>query len=298
MLRNFVLSLSLLCLLAICSMTINCGSSSSSNGGGQNCTGGPFNVVGDWQITVSDSGGGGTTNGFGAINSAGLALFFDTSGDSLALPTITGTSCFSGSTTAYGPPGLGGGAIADASQGTVNSATSISGSFTGTGGNPSGTISATSYSPESSVTALSGAMLGEIASEAVILDLTFTPGPSNSSMTFTGSNGFSCDVSGSFSQEAAGNVASINVFDVSMTFSGTGCPTATTAAIAGLGFESSSDYFGFNLGAAATYLYADMLDPAGPFAIEIFPQGVAGAAAAAQASKPAPQQRWPLGTYE
>jgi hypothetical protein len=269
MLRNVVVSVSLLCLVALCAVTMNCGSSSHSTT--TSCTGGPFDVVGDWQITVSDNGGG-STSGFGAINSAGLALFFDTSGDSVDMPTITGASCFSGSITAYGPPGLGGGAITDPAQGNVNSATSITGTFTGSGGNPSGTISATSFSPETSVTPLSGAMLGEIASEAVILNLTFTPGPSNSSMTFTGSNGFSCDVSGSFTQEVGGNVASVNVFDISMTFSGTGCPTPTTSAMTGLGFESSSDYFNFNPGGApGTYLYADMLDPAGPFAIEIFP---------------------------
>jgi hypothetical protein len=256
MLRNIVLSLSLLCLLAICALTINCGGSSNSGGG----KGGPYDVVGDWQITVS--GGGGSTAGYGVINSSGQALFFDSIGETLQLPTITGASSFSGSLTVFEPGGLSATASA---QGNVNSATSISGSISG---NASGTFSASSYSPVTSVPALTGAMNGKSVS-GVLVELTLAPTGTNSSMSFTGSNGISCDVSGTFTQEET-----LNVFDVSMTFSGTGCPTPTTSAITGLGFESSSDYFTF--GATGTCLYADMLDPAAPFILEIYvPVGAA-----------------------
>jgi hypothetical protein len=261
--RNFLISLSFLCLLAICAMITNCGSSSKSGGGNG---GGPYDVVGDWQLTLSGS----STTGYGVINTTGLALFFDNLGETLELPTITGASSFSGTATIYEP----GGASSTATvQGNVNSATSISGTLSGNG---SGSFTAASYSAVTSVTALSGAMTGESWSGA-LLELTLSPSGSNASMSFTGSNGISCDVSGTFTQEG-GNVATLNVFDVSMTFSGTGCPTLTTTAITGLGLESSSDYLNFNSGSPGTYLYADMLDPAGPFILEIYvPVGAAAA---------------------
>jgi hypothetical protein len=264
MLRNVVLSLSLLCLLAICALTINCGGSSNSN---TTNGGGPYDVVGDWQINLSGSGG--STGGYGVINSSGEALFFDSVGETLELPTITGASSFSGTVTLFDPGDI----ITTASvQGTVNSATSISGTLSG---NLSATASATSYSPVTSVTALTGAMTGQSLS-GVFVDLTLTPTGTNSSMSFTGSF-VSCDVTGTFTQEG-GDVATLNVFDVQMTFSGTGCATPTTSTITGLGFESSSDYFTFNCSTSGTYLYADMLDPAGPFILEIYVPAVCGAA--------------------
>jgi len=97
MLRNIALSISLLCLLAICAITINCGGSSSNGGGGG--TGGPYDVVGDWQLTLSTSG----AIGYGVINSSGQALFFDNIGETLELPTITGVSSFSGTVTLFEP---------------------------------------------------------------------------------------------------------------------------------------------------------------------------------------------------
>ncbi len=264
--RNFVMSLSFLCLLALSAMITNCGSSSKTSLG----SGGPYNVVGDWQLTISSS----TSTGYGVINSAGLALFFDSLGETLEFPTITGASSFSGTATIYEPGGVSSSATA---QGNVNSAASISGSFSGNGA--SGTFSANSYSAVASVTALTGAMTGESPS-GELLDLTFSPSGSNESMSFSGGFG-SCFVSGTFTQETT-----LNVFDVTMTFSGTDCATPTTTAITGLGLESSADYLNFNSGSAGTYLYADMLDPAGPFILEIYPAIAGGAAASRHASRP------------
>jgi len=258
-------------------MTTNCGSSSKSNNGGGGTGGGPYDVVGDWQITVS--GNGGSTTGYGVINSSGLALFFDSLGESLELPTITGASSFSGTITVTEPGGLSSSASA---QGNVSSATSLSGTVSGNG---SGTFSASSYSPVTSVKALSGSLLGESEGISILAELTFTSSGSNSSMSFTGTSGITCLVSGTFTQEG-GTVSTLNVFDVSMTFSGTNCPTPTTSAITGLGFESSSDYFGFNFSNPATYLYADMLDPAGAFPIEIYPQAVGAASPSTHALSP------------
>jgi hypothetical protein len=99
-------------------------------------------------------------------------------------------------------------------------------------------------------------MLAETAGSTTgaIWQLSFTLGPSGSSMAFSGSDGMSCDVSGTFDQEG-GNLSTLNVFDVTMTFSGT-CPDTGTGVVSSLGFESSSDYFDFNGGAPGTYLYS------------------------------------------
>ena len=73
-------------------------------------------------------------------------------------------------------------------------------------------------------------------------------------MSFSGtglSGATTCDINGTFSQEG-GNVANLNVFDVSITF-GAGCPFSN---VSGVGFESNSDYFDMNSNAAGNYLYA------------------------------------------
>jgi hypothetical protein len=131
MFRNTVLSLSLLCLAAWCALAVGCGSSSSKTTTG--CTGGPYNVVGDWTITIT--GGGNSLSGPGVIGSAGTALFFQTTntapapGDTVVMPSISGACSFSGTATAYATSASGGGSATDTVQGSVNSATSISGSI-------------------------------------------------------------------------------------------------------------------------------------------------------------------------
>jgi hypothetical protein len=272
MLRKFVFLLSLICLGAWGITAISCGS--SSNAPTSNCTG-TYNVVGTWQGTFHADNTSLTV--FGAIDSAGLALFFDNSppgetGDTLALPAITGACYFSGDITAYAEPGsVQPGnpiAITDTAQGNVGSTTSITGVFSGT---TSGNFSAVSFSPLSgSVAALTGSLTGQVEGtingQGVLLNLTFSqPNSGSAGMTFTGTEvGTTCTVSGSFDQ-----VATNNVFDVSIAFSGSGCPA--TGTVTGIGFESNTDYFDMNGSAAGTYLYADLLAPSGPFVLEIFP---------------------------
>jgi hypothetical protein len=263
MLRNFVLLLSLLCLLAICAMTINCGSSSSSNNGG-GCTGGPFNVVGDWNLTFNGNAGSA-----GVINTAGLALFFDSFGDVFAGPTITGTCSFSGTATLFATP-LGGGIGGVASAtGNVNSATSISGTATTNGS--SAPFSAAPISPLSGAPiALSASLLGVIQADpgANIWDLTFTPTGTGQGMTVSGTNvAATCTVSGTLTQEGSNNV-----FDSAIAFSGAGCPFPD---INGLALESNSDYFNVNGGAAGTYLYA--ISSTSAAVLEVFGAGTLSA---------------------
>ena len=277
MLSKVSLSLSFICLVLVGALTIGCGSSSS---GPKPCTGGPYNAVGDWQITVSTTGGGSVT-GYGAIDSAGLALFFDnalpaSSGDTLQLPTLTGTCAFSGSINSFAEPGGpdSGTEVSDAITGNVISttpasgspATSITGSFTGSG-SPSGTISAVPFTPlTGSVAAVTGtktgAVQGSFNTTPILLATTFTAAGSNNSMSFATTNEAGCLASGTFTQVGTGNV-----FDVSITLMPT-CPI--TGTFMGIGFESSTDYFSINGGGADTYLYADILDGTNTFVIEFF----------------------------
>jgi len=88
-------------------------------------------------------------------------------------------------------------------------------------------------------------------------------------MSFTGVDVDACSVVGTFTQEG-GNVSNLNVFDVSITYAGSICPA--TGTITGLGFESSSDYFGITGGATGTYFYA--ISSSGAAVFEIFPAGL------------------------
>jgi len=111
-------TVSCLVVLTLLGATINsCGGGSGSGGvGGNN---GPYSVVGNWQASCSAAVGA-TTSGYGAIDSSGLAAFFDTSGDIVQLPTITGAKSFSGNVTAYAVNGN-----SDSPLGTGYSVTSI-----------------------------------------------------------------------------------------------------------------------------------------------------------------------------
>jgi hypothetical protein len=270
-LRPLALLLSVVCLALIAAITLSCGSSSSHFT--QGCTGGPYNVVGDWTLNLASA------SGPGVINSAGLAVFFQTTttvpapGDTVVLPTITGACSFSGTGTAYGTQASGGGSISNPVSGNVNSATSISGTISG-----SGAFSIAPNSPLSgSVTALSGnGWLGvfEGATQLpLIWNISLTPTGNNSSMTFTGSGmmsgGATCLMNGTFNQEG-GNVANLNVFDITINSPDVGCPIGGT--LNGLGFESNSDYFNLNGNAVGTYFYA--IPSSTAFVLEVFQQQV------------------------
>jgi hypothetical protein len=266
---KFGLSLSAICFAAWCVIASSCG-------GSESCKGGPYNVVGDWHITVTQTNGP-SLSGYGAIDSHGVALFFDNSptngtGDTLEMPTITGSCSFSGNMTAYEEPGgpFSGQSVADAAKGNVASNANITGTFTGTVS--TGGFSASKFSPvTSTVSAIIGQKTGEVEgkinSDSILLPLTFSATGTGNSMSFSGNLNQNCTVAGTFTQ-----VGTANVFDVSITFTSTaanGCPI--TGKSTGIGFESSSDYFGFNANNSNdTYLYADILDSSNSFVMEIF----------------------------
>jgi hypothetical protein len=268
MLRKLLWLLPLVPLVLIAALAVSCSSSSSSTTVNQNCTDGPYNIVGNWQINVTPSGGT-PAIGYGAIDSAGLAVFFDTSppnasgdsGGTLQMPSLTGACYFTGSIISSPEAGTSGSVVSDTLQGNVVSATSITGTFSGVS---SGSMAAVPFTPLSgSATALSGSQTGQIISGvADTLTLTFTPG-TGASMSFSGTDTLSCTVSGTFTQ-----VGTSNVFDVTYVYAGAAPCVAATST--GIGFESTTDYFDMNSGAAGTYLYADILSSSGPFVLEIF----------------------------
>ncbi|HTW58577.1 MAG TPA: hypothetical protein VMD99_10615 [Terriglobales bacterium] len=275
MLRTCLLSLCLLCLAAWCAIAVGCGGSSSAPNA--NCAGGPYNVAGDWQTTFTS--GSASLTGYGVINSSGLALFFDNSapgfqtGDTLELPSITGACYFSGSFISYGEPGSvqsgSTAVVTDSAQGNVTSATSITGTFSGTTSGkftmaPSTPLSGSPVALSGTLTAQSqGAFTNGEMLALLKLNLTFAPTGTGASMSFSGSDGVSCNASGTFTEESTDNV-----FDVSITLAGASC--AVTGSLTGLGFESNTDYFNMNDNTAGTYLYADILNSSNTFVLEIF----------------------------
>ena len=265
--------ISLVCLALMCIATPNCGSSS------QSAASAPYDVVGNWQSTVSTKSG--SVLYLGGINSQGTSLFFAPTvislgavnpsafvGDTWELPTITGASSFSGASTLYAASGTqlpsGGTSQALPSPGTVISDNSIS--LT----NSSGDFTLTSAAPlTGTVKALSGVVTGWLndgMGGGPFWPLAFTQASGSSqSMNFSTSGVASCDLAGTFTQ-----VGTSNVFDVSMTFSGA-CEFPTGTSFTGLGFESDVDYFSYNAGQAGMYLYADVvLTSGGAFVMEIY----------------------------
>lgn len=272
MCRKFWLPVSAVCLVAWCATAMGCGSSNKTS----SCTGGPYNVVGNWQITVSQTSGASVT-GYGAIDSAGLTMFFDNSpangsGDTLEMPKITGSCSFSGNLTEFSEPGgpFSGQSVVDTTQGNVTSASAIKGTFTANG-TPKGSFSASTFSPlTGTVSGVVGSKTGEVQGmingQSLVLPLTFAASGTGDSMSFTGST-LNCSVTGTFTQ-----VRTANVFDVSVTFSNNGgnsCGLRNN--FTGIGFESNSDYFGFHGNDSSdTYLYADIQASSNTFVMEIF----------------------------
>ncbi len=264
MLRKSIFLLALLCLAAWFALTVGCGSSSAPKT--KACTG-TFNVVGNWNLTLNGAAGEA-----GVIDTTGLTLFFDSFGDVVSFPGITGACSFTGNATIYAT-GLGGGGTGTATvTGNVNSDTSISGTATATTGSTPFTAAPPASPLITPVAAVSGSMLGEIQGDpgADIWQFAVTATDTGAGMTFSGPNvGSTCTLSGSLTQEGTTS-QNLNVFSSSMTFTGTGCPFSGT--LTGLGLESTSDYFGMNGGTAGTYLYA--MASSAPVVLEIFSQGL------------------------
>jgi len=236
--------------IAVAGLTLSCGSSTS--GGGQHQ--GSYNVVGNWQVGFSVTVGA-SNGGMGAIDSTGVAAFFDTGGNIFQLPTITGTSTFSGSLNAYAenanpfPGGVY--SLTDSAQGTVTSATTIGGTFTALG--TPGTFNLVPFSPLSGANVpLSGAYRAKFLGFTDVVNFNFA-----SDGTFTGSDDPSIQIPGCGFNGTLTQQGSSNVFD--MTFSTMASNSCIATNETGIAFQSKIDYFNVNNGADTNYFYVMML---------------------------------------
>lgn len=263
MIRQWALFLSLVSMVLFASLIISCGGS-SSHSGPTPCTG-TFNVVGDWQGSVTE--GGNTVNLTGTIDSTGNAVFFDSIADIVTVSPITGACSFSSTLTASTSVENPNGAttVSGTASGNVTSDTSLNGSESVIGAT-NGTFTFSSYSPlgTGSVTAMSGIVGADVEGQVADL-LILTLGGTASSITYTGTDAANCTFNGTFSEQGTNNL-----YDVTFNVAGTGC---TASNFTGVGFESDSDLLGVNGNASGTYLYATLTSSGTPFVVEVLPSG-------------------------
>ncbi len=256
-------------LVLIAVITISCGSSSSAIK--PTCTGGPYDVVGVWSTDLYISGVYPVKAG--VISQSGLALFFDNAGDENIMTGITGACSFSDDLIldiGVVNFGVGGNSYSYPVQGNVQPGPVI----TGTVSDPSGPQSFiyTPYPQGISPTALNTSMTlidtsSPIGCSCVQVEVVPSGTGNSADMTLSGTNGLDCSHTGTFKQEGS-NAQDLNVFDVSLTLTGTTCPV--TGTITGLGFESPGDYFNFtDFPPSGTFLYAMSANSANVF--EIYP---------------------------
>ena len=269
MVRRLALLISLSGMVLVGAMTIACGRSTTI--AKPTCVGGPYDVVGDWTLTVNG------IQSIGVVNSSGSALFLiddihntDFHGDEFVLPNISGTCSFSGELTLYVAQQNFGGTYSWPANGSVQSGPVIGGTYSTSQGTPT-FLGVPDFSLISSPVALNSTMtLGDLSS-ATGNEFQVQVAPSgignSANMTFTGTGGINCNVSGTFMQEGS-NLANLDVFDTTITFTGTGCPV--TGTLNGLGFESSVDYSNFSSG-SGPFLFAISSNSAN--VIEIYPFG-------------------------
>jgi hypothetical protein len=261
MIQKCPVFLSLVSVILLASAIISCGGSSSTPTPTP-CTG-AFNVVGDWQGSVTSDG---TTDAlFGTIDSTGNAVFFDTVGDIATLNPITGVCSFSSTLTAYESVENGGPQTTSGpATGNVTSSSAINGSESVNA--TSGTFSFSSYSPLGSgaVTAVSGTVGAEVEGQTTD-GLILTLGGTSSSITYSGTDASDCSFNGAFTQQGTNNL-----YDVTFNISGSNC---TAGNLTGVGFESNSDLLAVNDNGSGTYLYAVITSSGAPFVVEVLPSG-------------------------
>ena len=226
----------------------------------------PIPVQGVYFGTYSINGTPGSTPVYGAIQSGGYGYFADTQGVSYVLSSLTDSGSYSGTLTAYAPPGqtfptgsstasfsVSGGASDNGSY-----VTAVSGSFTGSGESGSFTIN---YQPITinalSLNALAGSYSGYYwGSGSTSIALTV-----NASGSFSGSDGYGCQLSGTLTPVPGYDL-------VQVTASSTGQPVCA-GALSGLGFESTQDLSGQFSHAAGTYVYVGASNAKAGFAAEL-----------------------------
>jgi hypothetical protein len=258
MLRKLLLLSSFVSLALLAAIITSCGGSSSSSTA---CSGGPYNVVGDWQGTVSANGV--NTSLVGAINSSGSAVFFDNTADVATVAPITGTCSFSATMNLYASEIDGDGSLSGTASGNVTAST-ISG--TADINSQTGSVSLSSYSPLSgAVSVPSSDVAGEVQGQVETDFITsLTVGGTSGSITYAGTDINDCSINGTFTEEGTNNVYDVT-FDVS------GSSGSCSGSFTGIGFESNSDLLDADDSATGTYLYAVLNTSSAPFVLEIYP---------------------------
>jgi hypothetical protein len=205
----------------------------------------------------------------GVIDTAGLAIFFKPdytnidpeSGSEIVMPSISGACSFSDTLTVYWSPAVGGGIYTHPAQGLVFPGPPVyfNGTITEPGGNETFLgVPESPFTPTALNTGLNMVALDSPVScrvEFCLLVQVVPSGTGNSAnMTLNGTDGIDCTLKGTFTQEGS-SAQNLNVFDVSLTFTGTTCQV--TGTITGLGFESFADYFNYTpYPPSGTFLYA------------------------------------------
>lgn len=233
----------------------------SGGGGGSITLSPPKPVQGIYFGQYTIAGAASPVNVYGAIKSGGTAYFADSYGNLYVLPTITNTGDFSGSMTAYAPLGqtFPNGQSVTTFQ--VNGNTSsdgvfVSGSFSQPG--ESGTFQL-NYEPltVSRITVPSGNYQGFYwgngGNTAISLTL-------NVNDTFSGTDGFGCNISGVITP-----IQGTNLYTVSA--DSTGQPVCA-GKVTGLGFAGTDDLTGQFGGVNGVYFYMGTSNAIAGFAAE------------------------------
>lgn len=239
------------------------GGSSSGSGSGGNPT--TAAVEGIWTGTYTINGGA-TYPISGAITQNGYGFFYETNGVLYVLPALTGSATYSGTLTAYAPPGntfSNGQSIATFSvTGSVASqagtATSIQGDFSGSGETGTFTLSPNNpYSGSASVAGLAGQWDGYYLGPGTSITLVI-----GSNGTFTGNDAVGCNITGTVTQVQP----SMNLYQVNLTSTG---QAVCAGNLSGLGYESSTDASGDFGGAQGTYAYVGVSNSSSGTVVEI-----------------------------
>ena len=198
---------------------------------------------------------------YGAVDSGGFAYFTDEYGALYVLPTIKDTGTVSGIMTAYAPPGqtFSNGESVTTFQ--VNATAGASGVFI-TGGfsqpGESGSFQL-NYEPLtiSNVTAAAGAYQGFYWGNGGNTAISLTLNPDN---TFTGTDGFGCQISGAITP-----IPGYNLFTVSADST---VQAVCAGNVSGLGFAGTDDLTGQFGGVPGVYFYVGAANAKAGFTAE------------------------------
>ncbi|MHB8425424.1 MAG: hypothetical protein ACYDB9_09780 [Gammaproteobacteria bacterium] len=185
---------------------------------------------------------------FGAIDSGGFAYFVDSLGNLYVLPVITDTGSVSGMMTAYAPPGQtfqNGQSVVSFAVTVTTSANGVFMTVTFSQSNESGTFQL-NYEPLSlsRITVSAGSYQGFYWGNGGNTAIAITVNPND---TFSGTDGFGCQISGTMTP-----IPGFNLFTVTASLTG---QAVCAGSVSGLGFAGTDDLTGQFGGVQGVYFY-------------------------------------------